>query len=153
MSFSKEDAEDMTQDVFIRVYNNLYQYNGKWCFSTWIFRIAVNVFKSEYSKKKNRDSKRFTDVLCKSKGWYAENPEAIFENMETKMEILRMLDSLKFDQKAALILKYVQGFSYREIGEILKISPENAKVRVMRAKKMLVNANLKLKEGCYGLSF
>lgn len=138
MSFSKEDAEDMTQEVFIRVYNNLYQYNSKWCFSTWIFKIAVNVFKSEYSKKKSRDSKKYTDVLNMSAASNTENPEAIFENTETKIEILQMLKSLKIDQRTALVLKYVQGFSYKEIGEILKISPENAKVKVMRAKKALV---------------
>ncbi len=138
MSFSKEDAEDMTQEVFIRVYNNLYQYNSKWCFSTWIFKIAVNVFKSEYSKKKHRDSKKYTDVLNMPAASNIENPEAIFENTETKIEILQMLDSLKLDQRTALVLKYVQGFSYKEIGEILKMSPENAKVKVMRAKKALV---------------
>lgn len=139
MTFSREDSEDMTQEVFVRVYNNLYQYNSKWCFSTWIFKIAVNVFKTEYYKKKNRESKNIKDILNASIYTSATDPERAFENMETKLEVLKMLDSLKVDQKMALVLKYVQGFSYKEIGEVLKMSPENAKVRVMRAKKSLVS--------------
>ncbi|HEY9063172.1 MAG TPA: RNA polymerase sigma factor [Pseudobacteroides sp.] len=147
MSLSKEDSEDMTQEVFVRVYNSLYQYNSKWCFSTWIFKIAINVFKTEYSKKKYRDSKKFEDKLNKYQFLQIAEPEKVLENMETRLEVLKMLDSLKLDQRMALVLKYVQGFSYKEIGQVLKMSPENAKVRVMRAKKLLVNNYGRFKGG------
>lgn len=139
MTFSKEDSEDLTQEVFIRAYNNLYQYNSKWCFSTWLFKIAVNVFKTDYTKKKNRASEKFQGILNGHRPSDNMDPAIAFENIETRTEILKMLDSLKVDQRAALVLKYVQGFSYKEIGEVMKMSPENAKVRVMRAKKLLVN--------------
>lgn len=139
MTFSKEDSEDLTQEVFVRAYNSLYQYNSKWCFSTWLFKIAVNVFKTEYTKKKNRDSKKDQILMNAQQNLDNMDPAIAFEKFETRMEILRMLDHLKVDQRAALVLKYVQGFSYKEIGEILKMSPENAKVRVMRAKKQLVD--------------
>ncbi len=147
MTYSKEDSEDMTQEVFVRVYNNLYQYNSKWCFSTWIFKIAVNVFKTEYQKKKNRESNRYIETLNPQAFSNNSDPERIFVNIETRMEVLKMLDTLKFDQKVALVLKYVQGFSYKEIGEVLKISPENAKVRVMRAKRSLVESYSRSKGG------
>ncbi|MCX7745775.1 MAG: RNA polymerase sigma factor [Clostridia bacterium] len=138
MTLSKEDSEDLTQEVFIRVYNNLYQYNNKWCFSTWIYKIAVNVFKTEYIKRKNRNLAKVEEMLNESQAYLYRDPEALLENRENKMEIIKMLDSLRVDQKAALILKYVQGFSYKEIGEILKMSPDNVKMRVLRAKKELV---------------
>lgn len=147
MTLSKEDSEDMTQEVFVRVYNSLYQYNSKWCFSTWIFKIAVNVFKTQYSKKKYRDSKESIDKLNNYQFSQIEEPEKVFENMETRLEVLKMLDSLKLDQKMALVLKYVQGFSYKEIGQVLKMSPENAKVRVMRAKKLLASNYSQYKGG------
>jgi RNA polymerase sigma-70 factor (ECF subfamily) len=147
MTFSREDSEDMTQEVFVRVYNNLYQYKSKWCFSTWIFNIAVNVFKTEYAKKKNRGSKKFQDKLNLPEFSRITDPERVFENMETRLEVLKMLDSLKVDQKMALVLKYVQGFSYKEIGDVLKMSPANAKVRVMRAKKLLVSNYSRFKGG------
>ncbi len=147
MTFSKEDAEDMTQEVFVRAYNSLYQYNSKWCFSTWIFKIAVNVFKTEYTKKKNRESKEVQSLLSNQRISNITEPEKVLENIETKMEVLKMLEELKVEQRAALVLKYVQGFSYKEIGEVLKVSPENAKVRVMRAKKLLANNYSRLKGG------
>lgn len=147
MTFSKEDSEDMTQEVFVRAYNSLYQYNSKWCFSTWIFKIAVNVFKTEYSKKKNRESKRVQDMLVNQQFSNITEPERALENIETKMEVLKMLEALKAPQRVALVLKYVQGFSYKEIGEVLKVSPENAKVRVMRAKKHLASNYSGLKGG------
>ena len=147
MTFSKEDAEDMTQEVFVRVYNSLYQYNSKWCFSTWIFKIAVNVFKTEYTKKKNRSYKESQSLLSNQRISNITEPEKVLENIETKMEVLKMLEDLKVEQRLALVLKYVQGFSYKEIGEVLKVSPENAKVRVMRAKKYLANNYSRLKGG------
>lgn len=147
MTFSKEDAEDMTQEVFVRAYNSLYQYNSKWCFSTWIFKIAVNVFKTEYAKKKNREAKELQNMLSGQRVSNNMEPEKVLENIETRMEILKMLEELKVDQRMALVLKYVQGFSYKEIGEVLKMSPENAKVRVMRAKKYLAGNYCKFKGG------
>lgn len=147
MTFSKEDSEDMTQEVFVRVYNSLYQYNSKWCFSTWIFKIAVNVFKTEYSKKKGRESKKVQDLLVNQRFSNITEPERALENIETRMEVLKMLEALKAPQRVALVLKYVQGFSYKEIGEVLKVSPENAKVRVMRAKKHLASNYSGLKGG------
>jgi len=114
MTFSREDSEDLTQEVFIRAYNNLYQYNSKWCFSTWIFKIAVNVFKTDYTKKKNRASKKFQGILNDHQLSDNMDPAIAFENIETRMEILKMLDSLKVDQRAALVLKYVQVFHIRK---------------------------------------
>ena len=63
------------------------------------------------------------------------------------MEVLKMLEALKPPQRVALVLKYVQGFSYKEIGEVLNVSPENAKVRVMRAKKYLASNYSGIKGG------
>lgn len=85
MTFSKEDSEDMTQEVFIRAYNSLYQYNSKWCFFKQIFKIAVNVFKTEYSKKKNRKSKKIQNMLYNQRFSNIMEPEKVFENIETRM--------------------------------------------------------------------
>jgi len=51
MTKSKEDAEDILQDVFVKVYNNLYKYNKNYRFSTWIYTITVNTIKSTYKKR------------------------------------------------------------------------------------------------------
>ncbi len=146
MTLSREDTEDIVQDVFIRVYNNLYKYNSKWCFSTWIYRIALNLFKSNYAKKKRAQSINYQKVLAQFPDDLIDDPGVIYEMKEYNTEVLRILDNLKHDQKAILILKHVQGFSYREIAEILKISPENARIKVMRAKQTLYKEFIKLKQ-------
>jgi len=53
ITYSKEDAEEILQDVFLRAYKYLYRYNEKWSFSTWIYKIAANTYKSGYKKRKN----------------------------------------------------------------------------------------------------
>ncbi len=146
MTLSREDTEDILQEVFIRVYNNLYKYDGKRCFSTWIFSIALNVFKSEYAKKKKAHSVNYREILEELPGSPAEDPEAAYETKERSLEILKILDNLNFDQKALLVLKHIQGFSYREVAEILKISPENARIKVMRARQTLFKKFNELKE-------
>jgi len=54
MTKSKEDTEDILQDVFVKVYNNLYKYNNNYRFSTWIYSITLNTIKSSLKKKKTQ---------------------------------------------------------------------------------------------------
>ncbi len=53
MTKSKEDTEDILQDVFVKVYNNLYKYNNNYRFSTWIYSITLNTIKSSIKKKEH----------------------------------------------------------------------------------------------------
>lgn len=59
MTFSKEDSEDMTQEVFVRAYNSLYQYNSKWCFSTWILKLQLTCLKPSIARKKTGNQNGF----------------------------------------------------------------------------------------------
>lgn len=115
MTLSREDSEDMAQEVFVRVYNNLYQYNSKWCFSTWIFKIAVNVFKTEYQKKKARESKNSQYILNSSINSAATDPERVLENMETKLEVLK----IKVMRAKKSLVKSYSGFKGGIIREML----------------------------------
>ena len=51
MNVSREDAEDLAQDVFVKVYNNLYKYDDRWQFSTWIFKVAINTLRDSKKRK------------------------------------------------------------------------------------------------------
>ena len=131
----REDAEEVLQDVFIRVYNYLYKYDERWNFSTWIYKIAVNTFKGHYKKKKKHCNNSSFDILSESIFDSNDTPDKIFETKEKYMDVVHIINNLKGEQKAALFLKYVHGFSYMEIGKVLKISAENAKLKVFRAKQ------------------
>jgi len=141
MTFSREEAEDITQEVFIKVYNNLYKYNGSSRLITWILKIAVNEFKTQYKKRKRANytnhEELFKDIPCD----ISDLPEVALEMKESGSELMMVLESISLEQKNALILRYIQGFSFKEVGEIMGISTEAAKMRVQRAKENLVKKN------------
>jgi RNA polymerase sigma-70 factor (ECF subfamily) len=135
MCLSREDAEDMTQEVFIKFYNNLYKFDRRCKVLTWMFKIAINTFRTEYRKRKNRPCQESDDALVYLSCNSEEFPEHIYERKESLREISELINALDFDQKNALLLKYIHGFSYREVGEVLGISESAAKMKAQRAKK------------------
>lgn len=143
LTFSKEDAEEILQDVFLRVYKYLYKYNDNWDFSTWIYKIAINTYKSSYKKnKKHNCNVCYEQVtnLCS----LDYDPEHSYEVKEKYKEIVKMFDCLKDEQKVAFLLKHIQGFSYKEIGHVMCISDQAAKMKVQRAKQILCDRYYKL---------
>lgn len=137
MTCSREDAEEILQEVFIRAFNYLYKYNSSWSFSSWIYRIAVNTFKTEYKKKKKSDIVDLHSELPEELYSIDYCPETVYETKEHYREIIEMVNTLKNEQKLAFLLKNIQGFSYKEVGEILGISTQAAKMRVQRAREAL----------------
>ncbi|NLD47469.1 MAG: sigma-70 family RNA polymerase sigma factor [Clostridiaceae bacterium] len=150
MTFSKDDAEELLQEVFINVYKNLYRYNSNWKFSTWIYKIAANSFKNYYKKKKRLSQLEtihdFNDISNMLQS-VEDCPEVVFERKEDYLSVVRIINSLKADQRIALVLKYIKGFSFKEIGEILNISPEAAKMKVQRAKESICKQYGKHRKG------
>jgi len=136
MTLSREDAEDILQDVFIKAYNNLYKYDKRWCFSTWLYSIAINTFKSHYKRKKRLNAMDCCEEIPHAPDRYT-NPEITAEYNEQRAEIVRLIEELTLEQKTALVLKHIKGLSFKEIGHIMEISPEAAKMKVQRAKYTL----------------
>lgn len=137
MTYSKEDTEEILQDVFIKVYNNLYRYDSRYSFSTWIYRIALNTFKTAYNKKKRKLMYVSIDEFDKDIISNLGSPDIIFELKENYMDIVRIINKLKEEQKVILILRYIRDFSYNEIAEIVGITPEAARMKAHRAKNSL----------------
>lgn len=147
VTLSKEDSEDIIQEVFIKAYENLYRLKNKEKLYSWLFRITVNTMNTHFKRKKQYtsvDNNVLLNIQCDSK----DTPEEILQVKEENIELLKRLSALSEEQKNAMVLKYVQGFSYKEVGEILGIKEETVKTKLFRAKKKLhaLNKN-KLKEG------
>lgn len=136
ITLSREDSEDMTQEVFIKAYNKLYTFERKANFSTWLFKIAVNTLNDSFKKKKAFELEK-EEAMMSIKCSERDIPEEALSLKEKKLEVLRFLEGLTLEQKNAVILKYVKGFSYREIAKVLGISEESAKMKVYRARKKL----------------
>lgn len=133
MNVSKEDAEDMAQEVFIKAYNNLYKYNDKWSFSTWLFKIAINTHK-DFKKRKRVETKELTDNEVVSR---FVSPDEYMDNIHQRELISDMFNSLNDDVRVIMILRYYQGLSLKEIGDVCKLSSEAVKMKISRAKNRL----------------
>ncbi|HOQ37214.1 MAG TPA: RNA polymerase sigma factor [Acetivibrio sp.] len=147
MTYSREDAEEITQEVFIKVYKNLYKYNNKWSFSTWLYRIAINTLRTEYRKVKNLKKIDYYTNVPDLPASLSDYPEIAYEIKEQRGQIMKLIDELKEDQKTALLLRCMQDFSFKEIGDILGISPEAAKMKIQRAKQTICRKYEKLEKG------
>jgi len=144
---SKEDAEEITQDVFIAVLDNLEKFKGNSQLSTWIYRIATNKCLDFLKYKKRK--KRFGRIISI---FGNKEEEQIFEpvdywhpgiELESKEEInalYRAIDTLPEKQKTALILSKFEKLPQKEIAKILELTPKAVESLIGRAKKNLRKA-------------
>ena len=147
MTLSKEDSEDIIQEVFIKAYKNLYKLENKEKFYSWLFKVAVNTMNTFFKSKKTYNTME-ENLLINIKSDTKDTPEGVLEIKEENTELLNKLSVLNEEEKNALVLKYVQGFSYKEVGQILGIKEETIKTKIFRAKKKLHELNKKkLSEG------
>lgn len=138
---STEDAEDVTQEIFILIYRSIKNFNRESSLSTWIYRIAVN--KSlEFIRSKKR-KKRFGIVKSIFQKEEAEepveflHPGIIAENAERGKVLFCAIEKLSENQKTAFLLNKIDNLSYKEISEIMKVSLSSVESLIFRAKENL----------------
>ena len=132
-----EDAADIAQDVFVRVYQNLDTYRSSTKFSTWLFASARNaaIDRLRWRARHPTESMESAPELTMSSGT-AEDVAA----REVGAEIAAALDKLPEDQRTALVLSEYQGMSYAEIAAVMRCSEKSVESRLYRAKQTLRGA-------------
>jgi RNA polymerase sigma-70 factor, ECF subfamily len=134
-SGNQNDAEDMTQEVFIRVLKNLPNFNSGKNLKTWIFSIAKHVAVDHYRKKKFASV--FKDGFFKQLESDDNKPDEEFEINEIKQIVHEAISKLKPKHRAVVILRGINEFSIKETSEILQCSESKVKVDYHRALKDL----------------
>ncbi|MCM0623639.1 RNA polymerase sigma factor [Lysinibacillus sp. OL1_EC] len=134
-SGNKSDAEDMTQEVFIRILKNLPSLNKKSKIKTWIFSIAKHVAVDNYRKKKIISF--LTDGVLTKLESADKGPSEIMEQEEIKRIIHSAISNLKPNYRTVVILRGINEFSIKETSEILQCSEAKVKVNYHRALKEL----------------
>lgn len=134
-SGNQNDAEDLTQEVFIRVLNNLSNSNNIVNLKTWIFSIAKHVAIDHFRKK--RFSSLFTDGFFKHIVSTEKQPNELLEQNEMKRLVHDAISKLKPSYRAVVILRGINEFSIKETSEILQCSESKVKVDYHRALKEL----------------
>ena len=137
-----EDAEEITQDVFIQLHSSLHKFQEKSTLKTWIYRITINKC-LDFIKHKN-SQKRFFIFGKKSQNEFEllnisnfEHPGILLENKEKAAMLFGIINELVENQKTAFLLSKVEGLSNPEIATIMKLSVSAVESLVFRAKAIL----------------
>ncbi len=142
---SREDAEELTQDVFVNIYRNLNRFKGDSSFFTWIYRIAVNSSLNHLRRQKKQSFvQRFENIfgseIREEKNvaiTYWDNPEQLMIEKEQNNKIYKAIDSLPENQRIAFNLSKYEELPQREIASIMNISEGAVEALLQRAKANL----------------
>lgn len=137
---SRQDAEDITQEVFIRVYRSLSSFKEKSLFSTWLYRITLNTSINYLNKNKRRNlltnaGNSLMSLLNKSNE--EKDAHQQLEAIEVKKSIQKAIDGLPEKQRKAFILSKYEELSQREVAEIMQTSEGAVEQLLVRANKSL----------------
>lgn len=128
-----EDARDVTQEVFLHVYDALSSFRGGSAFSTWLYRVAVNTAIT-HVRKERRHAQVPLDSLRELRADLEAEPEYQADRAETREKVQHMLAQLPEQHRAVLVLRYFQDLSLEEIAQAMNCSVAAAKVRLHRAR-------------------
>jgi RNA polymerase sigma-70 factor (ECF subfamily) len=128
----KEDAEDLTQEVFIKVYKNLKSLDPNLNFKAWLFKIASNTL-IDWRRKRGEERELFL-IDDKDSNFETIDEDFSYLKIETAKDIADALDKIKPEYKVVLLLFYWQDFSYEEIASVLSLPLGTVKTNLRRAK-------------------
>jgi len=138
-----DDALDLSQEVFLRVFRTLGRFRGQSALRTWIYRIVVNQARNRqrWWRRRRRAEQISLDEYVEKFGDLESRhevlPDRLLASKETAAQIWQALDRLPFDQRTALILREVEGLRYEEIAYSLDVALGTVKSRLTRARQAL----------------
>jgi len=138
---NEEDAEDITQEVYIKAWRSLVSFRSDASFTTWLFRITQNACLDFMRKNGRTQTISLTveseegerdeiDIACGRD----EQPEGVYEKKERSQTVKNALDLLSTEHKEILVLRDIEGYSYQEISEMLRLDIGTVKSRINRAR-------------------
>lgn len=140
----REDALDITQDVFLKAYQALPRFRGESRFSTWIHRVCVNASLDYLRKKQKLPAYSLNEPISLKESSVTREVEDESGNVQDSVEmrdlgeaVLAVLKELEPDHRAVITLCDIQGYSYQEISDMLGLSIGTVKSRLHRARNMV----------------
>lgn len=143
----REQAEDLAQETFVRVFNHIDRYDPRYKFSSWIFKIATNLTIDHIRRKEldtvsihgsrnavTADQIEATSITLASDD---ENPEELLEARELGQQIEEAIGRLRPEYRAAILLRHVEGREYQEIADILSLPLGTVKTYIHRGRNEL----------------
>ena len=143
-----EDTEDALQDTFLRAYSSLYQFEGWSTIYSWLTRIAVNAALAILRKRRARPEVLFdpnekpgVDTPYFDVKDATPNPEEICDNRQRRVRLFHAIQNLEPSLRTPILMQMIQGWSIKQIGQALNISPGAVKARLHRARLRLSEAS------------
>ena len=141
---NRQDAEDLAQEIFIKIYRARDRYQPAAKFTTWLYRVAVNASLNEVRNRKHRPTFRAASLHAVPDGEAAlpvvedvdsVSPLEAVEQSELHREVRRAVDALPERQRLALLLNKFHGLSYEELAETFELSVQAVKSLLTRARQ------------------
>ena len=141
---NREDARDVAQEAFVKAYRNLASFRLESSFYTWLYRIAMNVAIDHVRKRKRQASSGFDEGIATrdgdgmiSESHHATSPAKALERKQLYKRIMDALEKLPADQKQVILLRELEGLSYKEISDIMGIPEGTVMSRLFYARKKM----------------
>jgi RNA polymerase sigma-70 factor (ECF subfamily) len=140
----RQEALDLSQEVFLRVFRTLRQFKGQSALRTWIYRIVVNQAsnRQRWWRRRHRSQQvALEDLTARQHELPAQaddsRPDRLLQQHEASDRVWRALNQLPFDQRAVIVLREIDGLSYEEIATSLEVVVGTVKSRLARAREGL----------------
>ncbi|MBU4511407.1 sigma-70 family RNA polymerase sigma factor [bacterium] len=143
VSNNPHEAEDISQEAFLRAYQSLARFNSSYKFSTWLYQITLNIIRDKFKKKELNPASLDAPVETDNSEFYPQpadstnNPEQIMAQKEDAQAIQQAIYSLPLKYREVIVLRHLQDLSYIEISNILKLPSGTVKIRLYRAREQL----------------
>lgn len=135
---NQEDAEEVSQDIFLEIHKKIHLFKGESSLKTWIYRIALNksMEKIRYNKRKKRFG-LFVSFSDSEKDLFVDHPSVVAEGQDKANLLFGEIQKLPEKQRSAFTLHHIEGMSYKEICEIMETSLSSVESLIFRAKSNL----------------
>lgn len=147
---NSDDAFDVSQEVFVKVFRYVENFNHQSSFYTWLYRITVNMCIDFIRKNKKRRSVEYDDGIARGEDVVGAehimpsqlglNPDRVYGRKELREKMLEALDTLSDKHRTILIMREVDGMSYEEMADALNISKGTVMSRLFHARKYFQDA-------------
>jgi RNA polymerase sigma-70 factor (ECF subfamily) len=137
-----QEAQDASQEVWIRVWANMQSFRGESTFSTWLHTVTVNTclsFRRKESRRRTREVEEEMEQLSEPEGSDTDPEEAALDE-ERRVEILIALDNFRPEHRAAMVMRHMDGLSCAEISEVLGVPDGTVKGWASRGRAAMLAA-------------